>query len=69
MKLFIAIGTRAADAYKTVDLVTIAFSGIAVILTYWAPNIDDLMSEEVAATLHHEAQVDEKVIEDASSSV
>ncbi|KAF2465115.1 MFS general substrate transporter [Lindgomyces ingoldianus] len=57
----IAIGSRAyqnasADAYRTVYLSTIAFSGLAVILTWWAPNTDELMSEKVAATLHHEAQ-------------
>ena len=66
----LAIGTRAyqdasADAYRTVYLATIAFSGLAVILTWWAPNTDDLMSEKVAATLHHEAQgSDEKIAEE-----
>lgn len=68
----LAIGNRAyqdasADAYRTVYLATIAFSGVAVILTWWAPNTDDLMSGEIAATLHHEAQVNEKATEDASS--
>jgi hypothetical protein len=68
----LAIGTRAnqdasADAYKTVYLVTIAFSGLAVILTWWAPNTDELMSGEIAATLHHETQPSEKSIEDGSS--
>ena len=67
----LAVGVRSykeasADAYRTVYLSTIAFSGLAIILTWWAPNTDDLMSEKVAATLHHEAQgSDEKVVEHA----
>lgn len=52
----IAIGTRAykvanAHAYSTVYLSTIAFSGLAIILTWFAPNTDEFMSEKVAATL------------------
>ena len=42
-----------ADAYRTVYLATIAFSGVAVILTWFAPNTDHLMTGKVAATLHH----------------
>ncbi|KAI9795862.1 MAG: hypothetical protein M1835_005058 [Candelina submexicana] len=41
-----------ADAYKTVFLTTIAFSGVAVIISFFAPNVDDRMTGEVAATLH-----------------
>lgn len=57
----IATGLRAykqanADAYRTVYLTTIAFSGIAVILTWFAPNTDHLMTGQVAATLHHEGE-------------
>jgi MFS family permease len=57
----IAVGLRAykqanADAYRTVYLVTIATSGIAIILTWFAPNTDHLMTGQVAATLHHEAK-------------
>lgn len=69
----LAIGTRAyqdasADAYRTVYLATIAFSGLAIILTWWAPNTDDLMSGKVAATLHHEAGMsDEKAAEESVS--
>lgn len=68
----LAVGNRAykdanADAYRTVYLVTIAFSGIAVILTWWAPNTEDLMSGEIAATLHHEVQANEKIVEESSS--
>jgi hypothetical protein len=55
----LAVGTRAykvanADAFATVYLTTIAFSVIAVILTFFAPNTDELMSGKVAATLHNE---------------
>jgi hypothetical protein len=63
----IVIGLRAykqanADAYRTVYYSTIAFSAVAVILTWFAPNTDHLMTGKVAATLHHEVQgvVDEK---------
>ncbi|KIV98822.1 uncharacterized protein PV09_09435 [Verruconis gallopava] len=57
----IAVGLRAykqanADAYRTVYLSTIAFSAVAVILTWWAPNTDHLMTGKVAATLHHQRQ-------------
>jgi hypothetical protein len=55
----LAIGTRAykvanADAFRTVYLSTIAFSGIAVILTFFAPNVDELMTHKVASTLRNE---------------
>ncbi|KAF2638102.1 siderophore iron transporter [Massarina eburnea CBS 473.64] len=43
-----------ADAYRTVYLATIAFSGLSILLTWWAPNTDDLMNGKVAATLNHE---------------
>jgi hypothetical protein len=55
----LAVGTRAykvanADAFRTVYLSTIAFSGLAVILTFFAPNVDELMTAKVASTLHNE---------------
>lgn len=55
----IAIGARAykvanADAFSTVYLTSLAFTGVAIILTWFAPNTDDLMSSKVAATLHNE---------------
>jgi hypothetical protein len=43
-----------ADAYRTVYLSTIAFSGLAVILSIFAPNTEKLMTGQVAATLHRE---------------
>lgn len=53
----IAVGTAAykhanSDAYRTVYLSTIAFSGLALILALFAPNTDKLMTGQVAATLH-----------------
>lgn len=69
----LATGYRAyqdasADAYRTVYLATIAFSALSIILTWWAPNTDDLMSGKVAATLHHEADhINEKSVEEGSS--
>ncbi|KAI9723273.1 MAG: hypothetical protein M1812_001155 [Candelaria pacifica] len=41
-----------ADAYRTVFLTTIAFSGVAVIVSFFVPNVEDRMTGEVAATLH-----------------
>lgn len=42
------------DAFRTVYLSTIAFSGIAIILTFWAPNTEEYMTDRVAATLGQE---------------
>jgi hypothetical protein len=61
----IATGLRAykqanADAYRTVYLSTIAFSGIAIILTIFAPNTEKFMTNQVAATLHHEVKLHDK---------
>lgn len=41
-----------AQAFSTVFLVSLAFSGIAIILSFWAPNVDDKMTDEVAAVMH-----------------
>jgi hypothetical protein len=41
-----------AKAYSTVFFTTIAFTGIAVILSFFAPNVDDKMTGQVAVTLH-----------------
>lgn len=62
----IVAGTKAykqanADAYKTVYLSTLAFTGLAIILTFWAPNTKKYMTNKVAATLHNEEKpVDEE---------
>jgi hypothetical protein len=64
----IAVGTRAyqeanADAYRTVYLSTIAFSGLGLILTWFAPNTDKFMNNKVAATLNRKDTVPENDIE------
>ncbi|KAF2817406.1 MFS general substrate transporter [Mytilinidion resinicola] len=53
----ITAGTPAAwdassSAYSTVFLTTIAFSGIGVMCSFFAPNVDHLLSKDVAVTLH-----------------
>ena len=55
----IAVGVRAykwanAEAYRTVYLTTIAFTGVAVILTFFAPNTEKYMTGQVVATLANE---------------
>ena len=47
-----AYKVASAHAYKTVFLTSIAFSGIAVVITMWAPNVGDKMTSQVATTLH-----------------
>jgi hypothetical protein len=60
-----AIGARAyqdasSDAYKTVYLSTLAFSGLGIILTFWTPNVDHLLSGDVTVTLHEKGT--EKIV-------
>ncbi len=39
-------------AYQTVFFTSIAFSGAAIILAFFAPNVDNLMTGQVATLLH-----------------
>lgn len=39
-------------AYQTVFFTSIAFSGAAIILAFFAPNVDELMTGQVATLLH-----------------
>jgi len=60
-----AVGMRAyqvanANAYRTVFLTTIAFSGLALVLSVFIPNVEDRMTGDVAATLHN--RKDEKTV-------
>ncbi|KAF2677961.1 MFS general substrate transporter [Lentithecium fluviatile CBS 122367] len=53
----LAIGTSAyqhanADAYRTVFFSNIAFSGVAIICSLLLPNVDHLLTGQVATTLH-----------------
>ncbi|OAG10688.1 MFS general substrate transporter [Paraphaeosphaeria sporulosa] len=52
----IAAGTEAyryayTDAYKTIFLVSLAFGGLAIIASFFIPDVDHLMGGKVAATL------------------
>lgn len=47
-----AYKTANADAYRTVFLTTIAFSGLALVLSFFVPNVEDRMTDDVAAALH-----------------
>ncbi|RDW72199.1 MFS general substrate transporter-28 [Coleophoma crateriformis] len=41
-----------AHAYSTVFLTSLAFSGLAIVISFWSPNVDERMTGEVATTLH-----------------
>ncbi|KAF2692137.1 TRI12-domain-containing protein [Lentithecium fluviatile CBS 122367] len=41
-----------SQAYSTVFYTTIAFTGIAVVLSFFSPNVDDKMTGKIAVTLH-----------------
>lgn len=41
-----------SDAYNTVFLTTIAFSGIGIILSFFALNVDHLLTNTISITLH-----------------
>jgi hypothetical protein len=52
----LAAGTEAyrwayTDAYKTIFLVSLAFGGLAIISSFFIPDVDHLMDGKVAATL------------------
>jgi hypothetical protein len=55
----LAVGIRAykvanAEAYRTVYLSTIAFTGLAIALTFFALNTEEYITDHVAATLGQE---------------
>ena len=61
----ITVGVRAfkvanVDAYRTVYLSTIAFTGVAIILTFFAPNTEQWMQNHIAATLNQGELPDSK---------
>ena len=41
-----------SHAFETVYLTSIAFTGVAVILSFWAPTVDDKLTGQVATRLH-----------------
>lgn len=42
-----------SDAYSTIFLTSIAFTGLAVILSFFVVNVEDRMTSDIAATLAH----------------
>ena len=55
-----AYKVASAHAYQTVFYSTIAFSGVAIILTFFTPNVDDRMTNSVPVTLLHKEETDEE---------
>ena len=59
----LAVGTAAhkvasAQAFSTVFYATIAFSGVGLILSFFAPSADSQMTNQVATTLHGRKETD-----------
>lgn len=61
------------DAYRTIFYVSIAFGGMAILVSFWIPNVEEHMTGNVAATLHggiaaaqvaRDIKTDDRVIED-----
>lgn len=53
----IIVGTTAyqwaaSDAFHTVFLTTLAFTGLSLLMCIWVPNVEDRLTGDVAATLH-----------------
>ena len=47
-----AYKVASSHAYQTVFFVTLAFSGLGIISSFLTPNVDELMTNRVAATFH-----------------
>ena len=47
-----AYENASADAFQTVFLTTLAFTGVGMVVSLSIPNVEDKMTEGVAATLH-----------------
>jgi hypothetical protein len=47
-----AYKVASSHAYQTVFYSTIAFSALAIFCSLWVPNVDDMMTDRVVATLH-----------------
>lgn len=45
------------DAFQTVYLCTLAFTGFGIIIAWWAPDTAKYMTTKIAATLHREQVV------------
>jgi hypothetical protein len=66
----IAAGTTAykwasSEAFHTVFLATLAFTGLGLIMCIWVPNVEDRLTDDIAATLHERNT--ENIVGDKSS--
>lgn len=46
-----------AISFSTVYLVTLIFSGLALVYCIWVPNIEELMTNEVSAVIYKAGEV------------
>ncbi|KAF2102444.1 MFS general substrate transporter [Rhizodiscina lignyota] len=69
-----AIGVRAyqeanSDAFRTVYLTTLAFSGIGMLLSIFYPNIDHLLTNAVSVQLHNKGADDHADVYDEEKKI
>ncbi|CAK7234547.1 hypothetical protein SBRCBS47491_008984 [Sporothrix bragantina] len=58
-----------SQAYSTVFLTTLAFTGLAILLSFLAPNVDDKMTGQIAATLHVGKEEDRGALDEKTQEV
>ena len=63
----IAYKEGSTSAYRTVFLASLAFTGVGVLLSLFAPSIDDKMTDKVAVKLHQRKE--EKELEQEKQAV
>ncbi len=61
-----AYKTGTTSAYRTIFLVSLAFTGTGIILSLFAPSVDSKMTNNVAVTLHKKKE--EKDLEEATQA-
>jgi hypothetical protein len=49
------------DAYRTIFYVSIAFGALAIIVSFWIPNVEEHMTGNVAVTLHEGNETPQEV--------
>lgn len=55
------------DAYRTIFYVSIAFGATGILVNFMVPNVDEMMTSSIAATLHEKREkpvVERKELED-----
>lgn len=69
-----AYKTASSDAYRTIFYTSIAFTGLGVMLSFFTPNVDELMTHDIATTLEHTkgaehnvTKMDEKKFEESQA--